>query len=227
MTAPPRPRVEMEAPRPRIEREELPAARLEAEPVEPLAAPPRTGAAALVLAGAATLLLGFLGFAAANFVADQFARADWLGWLTLLVSACGFGLLGAGLWRELRGLLALGSVDRLRSDLASGEPARIQDAARRWTAGLPEAEPVALAVRSANDPDALVPALARAMDRGITVISWDSGVAPEGREMHLSPSSNALIGQTIIRLAADHLPEGGQVAVLSATSTSTTPRSWA
>ena len=161
MTALPRPRVEVEAPRPRIEREELPAARLEAEPIEVSVPPPRTGAAALVLAGTATLLLGFLGFAAANFVADQFARADWLGWLTLLVSACGFGLLGAGLWRELRGLLALGSVDRLRSDLASGEPARIQDAARRWTAGLPEAEPVALAVRSANDPDAVL-ALLRA-----------------------------------------------------------------
>ena len=40
---------------------------------------------------------------------------------------------------------------------------------------------------SANDPDALVPALKKAMDRGITVISWDSGVAPEGRQMHLNP----------------------------------------
>lgn len=79
---------------------------------------------------------------------------------------------------------------------------------------------------SANDPDALVPALSRAMQRGITVISWDSGVAPEGRQMHLSPSSNELIGQTIIKLAADHLPEGGQVAVLSATSTSTNQNIW-
>lgn len=79
---------------------------------------------------------------------------------------------------------------------------------------------------SANDPDALVPALSRAMERGITVISWDSGVAAEGREMHLSPSSNALIGQTIIKLAADHLPEGGQVAILSATSTSTNQNVW-
>lgn len=42
---------------------------------------------------------------------------------------------------------------------------------------------------SANDADALVPTLKKAMDRGITVISWDSGVAPEGREMHLNPSS--------------------------------------
>lgn len=79
---------------------------------------------------------------------------------------------------------------------------------------------------SANDPDALVPALQKAMQRGITVISWDSGVAPEGREMHLSPSSHELIGQTIIKLAADEMPEGGQVALLSATSTSTNQNIW-
>lgn len=79
---------------------------------------------------------------------------------------------------------------------------------------------------SANDTDALVPTLKRAMDRGITVISWDSGVAPEGREMHLNPSSAPLIGNTIIKLAADHLPDGGQVAVLSATSTSTNQNVW-
>ena len=79
---------------------------------------------------------------------------------------------------------------------------------------------------SANDPDALVPVLKKAMDRGITVISWDSGVAPEGREMHLNPSSSALIGNTIIKLAADHLPDGGEVAVLSATSTSTNQNTW-
>lgn len=57
---------------------------------------------------------------------------------------------------------------------------------------------------SANDTDALVPTLKKAMQRGITVISWDSGVAPEGRQMHLNPSSNALIGNMIIKLAADH-----------------------
>jgi rhamnose transport system substrate-binding protein len=34
---------------------------------------------------------------------------------------------------------------------------------------------------SANDADALVPALKKAMDRGIKVISWDSGVAKDGR----------------------------------------------
>ena len=79
---------------------------------------------------------------------------------------------------------------------------------------------------SANDTDALVPALKKAMQRGITVISWDSGVAPEGRQMHLNPSSNPLIGNMIIKLAADHLPDGGDVAVLSATTTSTNQNIW-
>ncbi len=79
---------------------------------------------------------------------------------------------------------------------------------------------------SANDTDALVPTLKKAMQRGITVISWDSGVAPEGRELHLNPSSNPLIGNMIIKLAADHLPDGGDVAVLSATTTSTNQNIW-
>ncbi|MBT5000683.1 rhamnose ABC transporter substrate-binding protein [Amylibacter sp.] len=79
---------------------------------------------------------------------------------------------------------------------------------------------------SANDPDALAPALKKAMSRGITVISWDSGVAQEGRQMHLNPSSTPLIGNTIIKLAADHMPNGGDVAILSATSTSTNQNAW-
>ena len=79
---------------------------------------------------------------------------------------------------------------------------------------------------SANDPDALVPALKKAMDRGITVISWDSGVAPEGRQVHLNPSDTDLIGETIIKLAADYLPEGGDVAILSASSTATNQNAW-
>jgi len=79
---------------------------------------------------------------------------------------------------------------------------------------------------SANDTDALVPTLKKAMQRGIKVISWDSGVAPEGRQLHLNPSSSALIGNMIIKLAADHLPDGGDVAVLSATATATNQNTW-
>src|SRR5215470_1733271 len=80
---------------------------------------------------------------------------------------------------------------------------------------------------SANDKDALVPTLKKAMQRGITVISWDSGVAPAGRQMHLNPSSNALIGNMCVKMAADVLPEGkGDVAILSATATATNQNTW-
>ncbi|MDB5530634.1 MAG: rhaS [Devosia sp.] len=79
---------------------------------------------------------------------------------------------------------------------------------------------------SANDPDALVPALKKAMERGIKVISFDSGVAPEGRQVHLNPSETSLIGSTIIKLAADYLPDGGDVAILSASSTATNQNAW-
>lgn len=80
---------------------------------------------------------------------------------------------------------------------------------------------------SANDPDALVPALSKAMQRGIKVMSWDSGVAAKGRMLHLNPSSNALIGATNLKLAAAALPDGkGEVAILSATATSTNQNIW-
>ena len=79
---------------------------------------------------------------------------------------------------------------------------------------------------SSNDPDALVPVLKKAMDRGINVLSWDSGVAQDGRMIHLNPSDTALIGETIIKLAADYLPEGGDVAILSASSTATNQNAW-
>ncbi len=80
---------------------------------------------------------------------------------------------------------------------------------------------------SANDPDALVPTLKRAMDRGIKVISYDSAVAPAGRNAHLAPSSDPLIGETVVALAAELAPEGkGKFAVVSATPTSTNQNAW-
>lgn len=83
---------------------------------------------------------------------------------------------------------------------------------------------------SANDPDAVVPILKKAQERGIKVVSWDSGVAPAGRQIHLNPSSNALIGEMNIKLAADALKasgaEKGDFAILSATPTSTNQNTW-
>jgi rhamnose transport system substrate-binding protein len=84
---------------------------------------------------------------------------------------------------------------------------------------------------SANDPDALVPTLKKAMDRGIKVISYDSAVAGPGRHAHLAPSSDPLIGETVVALAAELVPQvdgkpKGKFAVVSATPTSTNQNSW-
>ena len=80
---------------------------------------------------------------------------------------------------------------------------------------------------SANDADALVPALKKAMDRGITVISFDSGVAKDGRQMNLFASAPDQIGEKLVQMA-DGLLNGkkGDVAILSATSTATNQNSW-
>jgi rhamnose transport system substrate-binding protein len=79
---------------------------------------------------------------------------------------------------------------------------------------------------SANDPDALVPVLKKAMARGIKVVSFDSAVRKDGRLVHLAPSSSALIGQKLVALAADAIGNSGEIAVLSATAQATNQNLW-
>ena len=79
---------------------------------------------------------------------------------------------------------------------------------------------------SANDQDALVPVTRKAMQRGIKVISFDSGIAKDGRIMHLNPSNNALIGSKCVQMMAKTLKNEGEVAILSATSTATNQNIW-
>jgi rhamnose transport system substrate-binding protein len=79
---------------------------------------------------------------------------------------------------------------------------------------------------TANDTDALVPILKKAMQREITVVSWDSAVAPEGRQAFLAPSSTQLIGETLAKLAADPIGGQGEIAILSTTPTATNQNNW-
>ena len=81
-------------------------------------------------------------------------------------------------------------------------------------------------VISANDKDALVPIAKRAMQRGIKVISFDSGIAPAGRQMQLNPSNNALIGTKLVQMASDAAGGAGEIAILSATAQATNQNIW-
>lgn len=147
--------------RPRIELEAAFSPRLEPLPPVPVAAAPEPVRTWPLLAGGAGVLAG--GFAvlqAANFIAAQFDRAPWLGWLTLAVALGGFGLIGAGIWRELRGLLALRRADRLRAALAGEDAAAARAAARAMLAVVPDAA-LAAAIDAAPDA-ASIRALLRA-----------------------------------------------------------------
>jgi rhamnose transport system substrate-binding protein len=81
-------------------------------------------------------------------------------------------------------------------------------------------------VISANDPNALVPITKKAMARGIKVVSFDSGVAPEGRQMQLNPSNAELIGEKQIQMASDAAGGAGEIAILSASAQATNQNIW-
>jgi putative membrane protein len=139
------------------------APRLEPLPVvpplpEPSSRRPRPPPALL---GVMVLALGFPALWAAWLVSALFDRAGWLGWAGLLVVLAGFGLIGTGIGRELRGLAALRRVDWLRAELASGETARVAAAARRWLMELPRHASLLPAVAVADSPESVL-ALLRA-----------------------------------------------------------------
>ena len=81
-------------------------------------------------------------------------------------------------------------------------------------------------VISANDPNALVPIAKKAMQRGIRIVSFDSGIAPEGRDMQLDPSNAELIGEKQIQMAADQIGGAGEIAILSASAQATNQNIW-
>jgi rhamnose transport system substrate-binding protein len=79
---------------------------------------------------------------------------------------------------------------------------------------------------SANDVDALVPICKKAMNAGIKVISFDSGIAAEGRILHLAPSGDEFIGRSQVRMMAELVDFKGQIAILSASSQATNQNAW-
>ena len=88
------------------------------------------------------------------------------------------------------------------------------------------AQKVNAIVISANDPDALVPVCKKAAQRGITVLSFDSGVAKAGRMFQINPSNPDLIGLKQLQMAAKTIGGKGEIAILSATTQATNQNKW-
>ncbi|VDB01138.1 Predicted L-rhamnose ABC transporter, substrate-binding component [Olavius algarvensis spirochete endosymbiont] len=77
-----------------------------------------------------------------------------------------------------------------------------------------------------NDFDALQPALRKAMDAGIAILSADSAVNPESRITHINQADSEMIGRTLIQAAYDMAEGAGEIAVLSATSQASNQNLW-
>jgi rhamnose transport system substrate-binding protein len=79
---------------------------------------------------------------------------------------------------------------------------------------------------SANDADALMPTGKEAMDAGIPVVTFDSPIAPGGRNLHILQASAEGIGRGQIQLVSELIGGEGQIAILSATSTAPNQNEW-
>ena len=80
---------------------------------------------------------------------------------------------------------------------------------------------------SANDADALVPVGKDAMAAGIPVVSWDSAIGKDGRVLHINQAVLQDIGEVQIKMASDLAgADGGEIAILSATSTAPNQNAW-
>ena len=80
---------------------------------------------------------------------------------------------------------------------------------------------------SANDYEQLLPSTQRAIDEGITVVTWDSPVDPSGEALFIAQVDFSETGTVMADMALRILgEEGGQFAILSATPDASNQNAW-
>ncbi|GAB4520403.1 MAG: rhamnose ABC transporter substrate-binding protein [Anaerolineae bacterium] len=79
---------------------------------------------------------------------------------------------------------------------------------------------------TANDPEALVPVGKKAMNAGIKMVTFDSAVAPEGRQLFVNQADMEQIGRIQVQMLAEMINYEGEIAILSAASTMTNQNTW-
>ncbi len=81
-------------------------------------------------------------------------------------------------------------------------------------------------VVSANDPTALCDSLNEAKEAGTKVVTFDSDVDPECRDLYISQATSEGIAKTQLDLIAEQIGDSGEIAVLSATANATNQNAW-
>jgi rhamnose transport system substrate-binding protein len=81
-------------------------------------------------------------------------------------------------------------------------------------------------VISADDPNAVAPALKRAQARGLKVVSYDADAAKSARTVYVSPPETQAIGRGQVEWMGSQIGYKGDIAILSATTTAANQNAW-
>ncbi|KKC38292.1 sugar ABC transporter substrate-binding protein [Devosia epidermidihirudinis] len=79
---------------------------------------------------------------------------------------------------------------------------------------------------SANDANAVAPALKRAMDQGVHVVSYDSDVAPDARTLFLNQAKGDSLAEMMLESMGQLIRYKGDFAILSSTPTAANQNAW-
>src|SRR5947209_7341040 len=79
---------------------------------------------------------------------------------------------------------------------------------------------------SGDDPNAVAPALKRAMAKGVKVVSYDADVATDARTVYVSPPAAKDMGYFEVEWLGSQIGYKGQIAILSSTPTAANQNTW-
>ncbi|MBI3839745.1 MAG: substrate-binding domain-containing protein [Planctomycetia bacterium] len=81
---------------------------------------------------------------------------------------------------------------------------------------------------AANDPELVAPALRRAKEAGITILTWDADANPEasGRETFVNQAPIDEIGQTLVDILGEALGGEGKAVIVTGSATSPNQNAW-
>lgn len=118
----------------------------------------------------------------------------------------------------------LGNIDLIYDGPTSGDPGEAAKLIDQWTA-----QGVDVIAISPNDPAVLGPAMKRARDAGVRVITWDADADPANREFLVNQATPEEIGFALVDAMAKDMggdAATGDVAIVTATLTAANQNEW-